>query len=149
MQNFTSSEMRLVTGFRGIFSSLAPPPIWKYALHRKKERSLSNVVHEATEEKTHCTSSRTFPQVSWTRHKPRNPSLHCFSDQVKVCIGIYCSKTTLTGESRFHISPPRGFEPVILVAGSKQVSPLDQWDMVRIMWDCRLSTLSCIPILWF
>ncbi len=26
--------------------------------------------------------------------------------------------------------------------GSKQVSPLDQWDMVRIMWDCRLSTLA-------
>jgi hypothetical protein len=51
-----------------------------------------------------------------------------------------CSETSLTGESRFHISPPRGFEPVTLVAGSKQVSPLDQWDMVRIMWDCRLST---------
>jgi hypothetical protein len=34
---------------------------------------------------------------------------------------IYCSETTLTGESRFHISPPRGFEPVSLVAGSKQV----------------------------
>jgi hypothetical protein len=38
----------------------------------------------------------------------------------------YCSETTLTGESRFYISPPRGFEPVTLVAGSKQVSPLDQ-----------------------
>jgi hypothetical protein len=38
----------------------------------------------------------------------------------------YCSETTLTGESWFHISPPRGFEPVTLVAGSKQVSPLDQ-----------------------
>ncbi len=34
---------------------------------------------------------------------------------------LYCSETTLTGESRFHISPPRGFEPVSLVAGSKQV----------------------------
>ncbi len=45
-----------------------------------------------------------------------------------------------TGESQFHISPPRGFEPVTLVAGSKQISSLDQWDMVRIMWDCRLST---------
>ncbi len=51
-----------------------------------------------------------------------------------------CSETSLTGKSRFHISPPRGFEPVTLVAGSKQVSPLDQWDIVRIMWDCRLST---------
>jgi hypothetical protein len=37
-----------------------------------------------------------------------------------------CSETSLTGESRFHISPPREFEPVTLVAGSKQVSPLDQ-----------------------
>ncbi len=40
--------------------------------------------------------------------------------------GHQCSETTLTAESRFHISPPRGFEPVTLVAGSKQVSPLDQ-----------------------
>ena len=42
-----------------------------------------------------------------------------------LCHAIYlakaCSETTLTGESRFHISPPRGFEPVSLVAGSKQV----------------------------
>jgi hypothetical protein len=45
--------------------------------------------------------------------------------------GHQCSETTLTGESRFQISPPRGFEPVTLVVGSKQVSPLDQWDMVE------------------
>ncbi len=37
-----------------------------------------------------------------------------------------CRETTLTGESQFHTSPPRGFEPVTVVAGSKQVSPLDQ-----------------------
>jgi hypothetical protein len=38
-----------------------------------------------------------------------------------------CSKTTLTGESWFHIRPPRGFEPGSLVTGSKQVvSPLNQ-----------------------
>ncbi len=30
-----------------------------------------------------------------------------------------CSETMLTGESRFHISPPRGFEPRSLVTGSK------------------------------
>ncbi len=54
-------------------------------------------------------------------------------------INIACSETTPTGESRYHTSPHRGFEPVILVAGSKQVSPLDQWVMVRIVWDCRLS----------
>jgi hypothetical protein len=35
--------------------------------------------------------------------------------------GHQCSETTLTGESRFHISPPRGFESVSLVTGSKQV----------------------------
>ncbi len=40
--------------------------------------------------------------------------------------GHHCSEASLTGKSRFHISPPRGFEPVTLVAGSKQVSPLDQ-----------------------
>ncbi len=35
--------------------------------------------------------------------------------------GHQCSKTTLTGESRFHISPPKGFDPESLVTGSKQV----------------------------
>ncbi len=34
---------------------------------------------------------------------------------------LFCSETTLTGESRFHISPPRRFELVSLVVGSKQV----------------------------
>jgi hypothetical protein len=34
---------------------------------------------------------------------------------------VICSETMLTGASRFHLSPPRGFEPVSLVAGSKQV----------------------------
>jgi hypothetical protein len=33
----------------------------------------------------------------------------------------YWSETTLTGESRFHVSPPRGFEPGSLVMGSKRV----------------------------
>jgi hypothetical protein len=33
--------------------------------------------------------------------------------------GHQCSKTSLTGESRFHISPPRGFEPRSLVTRSK------------------------------
>ncbi len=32
--------------------------------------------------------------------------------------GHQCSETSLTVESRFHISPPRGFEPASLVAGS-------------------------------
>ncbi len=33
--------------------------------------------------------------------------------------GHQCSETTLTGESRFHKSTPRGFEPRSLVTGSK------------------------------
>jgi hypothetical protein len=37
-----------------------------------------------------------------------------------------CSEIALTGESRYHIVPPRGFEPVTLGVGSKQVSALDQ-----------------------
>jgi hypothetical protein len=32
-----------------------------------------------------------------------------------------CSETTLTGESRFHISTPREFEPGSLVTESKQI----------------------------
>jgi hypothetical protein len=32
-----------------------------------------------------------------------------------------CSKTTLTGESRFHINTPLGIEPGSLMTGSKQV----------------------------
>jgi hypothetical protein len=38
--------------------------------------------------------------------------------------GQQCSKTTLTGESRFHISNPLGIEPGSLKSGSKQV---DHW----------------------
>jgi hypothetical protein len=54
--------------------------------------------------------------------------------------GHQCSETTLTGESRFHVSTPRGFESGSLVTGSKR--PQDQWDMVRMKWDCRPSTLT-------
>jgi hypothetical protein len=69
------------------------------------------------------------------------PPQHAPAQQHVALKSLHCSETSLTGESRFHIrKPPGGFEPVTLVAGSKQVSPLDQWDMVRIMWDCRLST---------
>jgi hypothetical protein len=32
----------------------------------------------------------------------------------------FCSKTTLTGESRFHISTPPGIEPGSLMTGSKR-----------------------------
>ncbi len=59
-------------------------------------------------------------------------SFFCFFSWLPICISIitnlFCNniETTLTGESRFHMSTPQGFEPVTLVAGSKQVSPLDQ-----------------------
>ncbi len=37
--------------------------------------------------------------------------------------GHQCSETTLTGESRFHMSTPWRFEPGSLVTGSKWVQP--------------------------
>ncbi len=62
------------------------------------------------------TLSRQGPSDSWGQSPVDDQSRR----------GHQCSKTTLTGESWYHISTPRGFEPVSLVAGSKQVSPLDQ-----------------------
>ncbi len=53
---------------------------------------------------------------------------------------LTCSETTLTGESRFHISPPKGIWTCVPCDGKQTGSPLDQWDMVRMKWDCRLST---------
>ncbi len=38
--------------------------------------------------------------------------------------GHQCSETTLTGESRFHLSTPLGIEPRSLMTGSKR---LDHW----------------------
>ncbi len=52
----------------------------------------------------------------------------------------HCSKTTLTGESWFHISPPQGIWTQVPCDGKQRVTPLDHWDMVRMKWDCRLST---------
>ncbi len=40
------------------------------------------------------------------------------------CRGHQCSETTLTGESRFHVSTPLGIEPRSLMTGSTQV---DHW----------------------
>ncbi len=54
--------------------------------------------------------------------------------------GHQCSETTLTGESRFHLVPPQGIWTCDPCGGKQTGSPLDQWDMVGIMWDCRLST---------
>ena len=45
---------------------------------------------------------------------------------------VYCSESTLTGESRFHISTPLGIEPRSLMAGSKRV---DHWTS-GTMYEC-------------
>ncbi len=55
--------------------------------------------------------------------------------------GHQCSETTLTGESQFHISTPLGLWTWVPCGGKQMGSPLDQWDMVRMKWDCRLSTI--------
>ncbi len=52
---------------------------------------------------------------------------------------LYCNETTLTGESRFHINP-QGIWTWVPCDGKQTGSSLDQWDMVRKKWDCRLST---------
>ncbi len=58
----------------------------------------------------------------------------------------------LTGESRFHISTPLGIWTWVPCDGKQRGSPLDQWDMVRMKWDCRLSTglppSSRLRLLW-
>jgi hypothetical protein len=54
--------------------------------------------------------------------------------------GHQCSETTLTGESRFHISTPQGIWTQVPCDGKQTGSPLGQWDMVRMKWDFRLST---------
>ncbi len=55
-----------------------------------------------------------------------------------------CSETTITGESRFHISTPLGIWTWVPCDGKQIGSPLDQWDMVTMKWDCRLSTVGTL-----
>jgi hypothetical protein len=50
-----------------------------------------------------------------------------------------CSKTTLTGESRFHISTPLGIDPGSLMMGSKQV---DHWTSGTV---CEYSEIAGSP----
>jgi hypothetical protein len=56
--------------------------------------------------------------------------------------GHQCSETSLTGESWFHISTPQGIWTRVPCDGKQTGSSLDQWDMVRRKWDCRLSKRS-------
>ncbi len=55
--------------------------------------------------------------------------------------GHQCSETTLIGESRFYISTTQGIWTQVPCDRKQRVSPLDQWDMVRMMWDYRLCTI--------
>jgi hypothetical protein len=53
-----------------------------------------------------------------------------------------CSEAMLTEEFWFHISTPQGIWTWVPCDGKQMGSLLDQWDMVRMKWDCRLSTCS-------
>jgi hypothetical protein len=46
----------------------------------------------------------------------------------------------LTGKYRFHISTPQGIWTQVPCDRKQTDSPLDQWDMGRMKWDCRLFT---------
>ncbi len=52
---------------------------------------------------------------------------------------LCCSKTTLTGESQFHISTPLGIEPGPLMTGSKRV---DHWTSGTV---CECSEIAGSP----
>ncbi len=54
----------------------------------------------------------------------------------------------LTGESRLHISTPLGIWTRVPCDRQQTGSPPDQWDMVRMKWDCRLSTRFYIYKKW-
>jgi hypothetical protein len=60
--------------------------------------------------------------------------------QWSITWGHQCSETTLTGESRFHISTPCGDWTRVPHDGKQMGGPLAQWYYVWLQWDCRLST---------
>jgi hypothetical protein len=53
--------------------------------------------------------------------------------------GHQCTETMLTGESQFHISTPLVIWTRVPCDRKQTGSPLDQWDMVRMKWNRRLS----------
>ncbi len=86
---------------------------------------------------TICMWQRNSPSIGWRRqiwpHGGKSPHQPGKTDA--------CSETMLTEESSFtEVPPPRGFESGCPCDGKQTGSPLDQWDMVRMKWDCRLST---------
>ncbi len=60
-----------------------------------------------------------YAAISNGKRKPKQFSL--IGVQLLIMQMEICSGTTLTGESRFHISTPWGFEPGSLMTGSKRV----------------------------
>jgi hypothetical protein len=73
--------------------------------------------------------------------------LHVLARSQKWC-SFLCSETMLTGESWFHISTPHGIWTQVPCDEKQTGSLLDQWDMVRIKWDCRVCT-RCLNSLWY
>ncbi len=59
---------------------------------------------------------------------------------------MYCSDTTLTGESRFHISTPLGIWTWVPCDRKQTGSPLNQWDMVRMCAPPQQSTLLVVKL---
>ncbi len=57
--------------------------------------------------------------------------------------GHQCSKTTLTGESRFHKCNPLGIEPESLMTGSKWV---DHWTSGTVFEGSEIAGYSHTPI---
>jgi hypothetical protein len=62
------------------------------------------------------------------------------STDLESCFLCTCNEIMLTGESQFHISTLLGTWTQVPYDGKQMGSQLDQWDMVRMKWDCRLST---------
>jgi hypothetical protein len=90
----------------------------------------------------------TFPGYPYPESRSQNKTAVALSQKKLQFVGLTvwntCSETTLTGESRFHISTPLGIWAWVPWGGKQTGSPLDQWDMVRMKWDCWLSTYQRI-----
>jgi hypothetical protein len=125
---------------------------WKEDLQRAWNQDRRAVWSSWSSRLTRCQR-----KVWWSTHWPMNADeaagLHIVgvkpsdspikgqrSQWSESCRGHQYSETTLTGESRFHISTPLGFRTWVPRDRKQMSSPLDQWDMVRMKWDCRLST---------
>jgi hypothetical protein len=59
--------------------------------------------------------------------------------------GHQCSEMTLIGQSWCHISTPQWIWTRVPCDRKQTGRPLDQWDIMRMQWDCRLSTSTSNP----